>query len=419
MSAVETKPVDGRPSGAPASPVVHVARQPIYNRAGEVFGYELLFRGRFDDVEASQRGTYATSQVILNAFTEFGISEVVGNRLCFINLTREFLVGEMVLPFGPEQVVLEVLETVEIDDEVLAGVTALVQAGYRIALDDFVWGLGHDRLFGLASYVKLDLLDGDLSQLARTVAACRKYPGIQLVAERLETAEQVALADRYGCELRQGYALSRPHVLSAATLSPSKLRRLELIGLLNAPDADIDRVCGIISTDPALAMRVLRASGSAATGLPHRLSSVSQAVVLLGMARIRQWAMLMIASDVTDASDDRLADALVRARLCQTLSEPFGVAKETAFMVGLLTGVAELLGLARPDLADRLPLAAEVAAALRGDEGPLGDLLRTVDAYDRQELDRLVGTPVDADSLGLAYLDVVRWSNQLMSTFQA
>lgn len=419
MVAVGTEPVDGRPSGAPASTVVHVARQPIYNRAGEVFGYELLFRGRFDEVEASQRGTYATSQVILNAFTEFGISEVVGNRLCFINLTREFLVGEMALPFGPEQVVLEVLETVEIDDEVLAGVTALVQAGYRIALDDFVWGLGHDRLFGLASYVKLDLLDGDLSQLARTVTACRKYPGIQLVAERLETAEQVALADRYGCELRQGYALSRPHVLSAVTLSPSKLRRLELIGLLNAPDADIDRVCEIISTDPALAMRVLRASGSAATGLPHRLSSVSQAVVLLGMARIRQWAMLMIASEVTDASDDRLADALVRARLCQTLSEPFGVAKETAFMVGLLTGVAELLGMARPDLADRLPLAAEVAAALRGDEGPLGDLLRTVDAYDRQELDRLAGTPVDADSLGLAYLDVVRWSNQLMSTFQA
>lgn len=219
--------------------LVHVGRQPIFDREGEVVAYELLFRGNLDAVDAGRFDTYATSHVIVNAFTEFGISEVAGARTCFINLTREFLTGKLTIPFGPEQVVLEVLETVDVDDEVVEGITALAGAGYRIALDDFVWGSGHERLLDLASYVKLDLLDGDLTHLDDIVAACRRHPNIQIVAERLETAEQVAIADRYGMELRQGYALSRPQVLTAASLSPSKTRRLELLAALSAPEADV------------------------------------------------------------------------------------------------------------------------------------------------------------------------------------
>src|SRR5690349_20166086 len=226
---------------------VHVGRQPIFDAQGSVVAYELLFRGRMDDIASGRQDTYATSTVIINAFTEFGIAEVAGNRPCFINLTREFVTGRLPLPFGPEQVVLEVLETVAVDDEVIEGVTALAAAGYKIALDDFVWGSGHEQLLGLASYVKLDLLDGDLSRLDEVVAACRQYPKIQIVAERLETTEQLAIADRYGMELRQGYALSHPQVLTVASLSPSRLRRLELVSALSSADPDLQKIVGIIA----------------------------------------------------------------------------------------------------------------------------------------------------------------------------
>jgi c-di-GMP-related signal transduction protein len=404
---------------AEVTQLVHVARQPIFNAEGIVVGYELLFRGRLDDVEASQRGTYATSQVIVTTFTEFGLPEVVNDRLCFINMTREFLVGDLTLPFGPEQVVLEVLESITIDDKVLAGVTDLVEAGYRIALDDFVWGLGHDKLFGMASYVKLDMLDGDLSQLDHTVEVRRRHPGIQLVAERLETDEHLALADRYGCELRQGYALSRPHILTTSTLSASRLRRLELLALMYAAEADMDRVCELICTDPALAMRVLRASNSAAAGLPQRLSSVPQAVVLLGIARIRQWAALMIATEVTGASEDQLAQALVRGRFCHRLAPAFAAVPETAFLLGLLTGVADLLGMPRSELAEQMPLAPDVAAALSGDDdGPLVQVLRAVQAYEAGDLEALSEQPVQVADLGSTYLDLLRWSNQLLSAVE-
>ncbi|WP_433825293.1 EAL and HDOD domain-containing protein [Actinoplanes sp. CA-015351] len=372
--------------------------------------YELLFRGRMDAVASGRQDTYATSTVMVNAFTEFGIAEVAGNRPCFINLTREFVTGRLPLPFGPEQVVLEILETVEIDDEVIAGITALADAGYRIALDDFVWGSGHERLLGLASYVKLDLLDGDLSDLDRIVGEIRRHPGLQIVAERLETAEQLAIADRYGMELRQGYVLSRPQVLSTPSLSPSRMRRLELVAALMHPDVRLDKVTTIIASDPALALRVLRVSNSVAAGVVSRISSVRQAIMLIGLTHIRRWATLMVVDDVGEASEEQLLTALTQARLCETVAPRFGADPAEAFVAGLVNGMAQLMAMTPAAMVEQLPLTAEVSDALTTGSGRLGEVLRAVRAYGEGAW----GT----DDLAGPFLDAMRWSTRTLSAAQ-
>ncbi|MEU8243721.1 HDOD domain-containing protein [Actinoplanes missouriensis] len=390
---------------------MHVGRQPIFDAKGVVAAYELLFRGRMDAVESGRQDTYATSTVMVNAFTEFGIAEVAGNRPCFINLTREFVTGRLPLPFGPEQVVLEILETVEIDEEVITGITALAEAGYRIALDDFVWGSGHEQLLGIASYVKLDLLDGDLSDLDRLVAEIRRHPGLQIVAERLETAEQVAIADRYGMELRQGYALSRPQVLSTPSLSPSRMRRLELVAALMHPDVRLDKVTAIIASDPALAMRVLRVSNSVAAGVVSRVSSVRQAIMLIGLTHIRRWATLMVVDDVGgEAPEEQLLTALTQARLCETVAPRFGADPAAAFVAGLINGMAELMAMTPAAMVEQLPLSEDVSDALTTGAGRLGEVLRAVRAYGDGEW----GT----GDLAGPFLDAMRWSTRTLSAAQ-
>jgi EAL and modified HD-GYP domain-containing signal transduction protein len=392
----------------PGAHFVHVGRQPIFDAAGRVVAYELLFRGSMDAVEAGRQDTYATSQVIVNTFTEFGLAEVAGDRLCFINLTTQFLTGELKVPVGPEQVVLEVLETIDVDDEVIAGITALVEAGYRIALDDFVWGSGHERLLPLASFVKIDLLDQQLDDLDELVANIRRHPGVQIVAEKLETQEHLALADHHGFELRQGYALSRPQVLTTASLSPSRLRRLELLGALNAPDTNLEKIVSIIATDPALSLRVLRASNSAAAGGSGRVSSVRQAVVMIGLAHVRQWAMLMVLDDVAEATEDQMIGALARARLSEHVAAMIGAPGDTAFMAGLISSVADLLGMPHAAMADQLPLSADIVAALVDGAGPLGQVLRVVNAYESGTLAEIA----DGRNLAAHYMDAIRWSSR-------
>ncbi|WP_432978776.1 EAL and HDOD domain-containing protein [Dactylosporangium sp. CA-233914] len=398
-------------SRADSTQLVHIGRQPIYDWGGHVVGYELLFRGAAEDIEATRRSSYATSQVIVNAFTEFGLEQLVGGRKCFINLTREFLVGDLPLPFDPDHAILEILETVEIDNAVLSGTARLVEQGYEIALDDFVFGLGHERLLGLAAYVKLDLLIREPDELAEVVEQCRRYPGVKLVAERLETEEHILLAKRFGFELLQGYAVGRPQVLSAVALSPSRLRRLELLGAVTAEEADLTKVVSIVQSDPALSYRVLRATNSAATGLPRKVASVRDAVVLLGSAKIRQWAALMLVSDVAEsASEEQLSSTMARARLCQTVAERLGLSGEAAFTVGLLAGVAELISEPIAEIAARLPLALEIVEALVDGHGRLGQVLATVRAYELADEQALAASPVSSGELAKAYLSAVGWS---------
>ena len=394
-----------------ATTLIHIGRQPVYDWSGVVFGYELLFRSGPHEEAASRRTSYATSQVIVNAFTEFGLEQLVGGRRCFINLTREFLVGELPLPFDPDHAVLEILETVEIDDEVVDCVQRLTELGYEIALDDFVFGLGHERLLGMASYVKLDLLIREADELAEVVEQCRRYPGVKLVAERVETEEHITLAQRLGFDFLQGYAVGRPQVLTAVALAPSRLRRLELLGVLTAGDSNIGRIVDIVTTDPALSFRVLRATNSASAGLPRKVSSVRDAVVLLGSAKIRQWVALMLVSDIAEsANEEQLIACLMRARLCQTVADRLALNGDAAFTVGLLAGVADLIGEPIGELVSRLPLSVEVSDALVDGHGRLGEVLATVKAYELADHDTMVHAPVSSGELAKAYLAAVGWS---------
>lgn len=404
---------------APRTPgVVHVGRQAICDRAGHPVGYELLFRSHAGAVEATERGAFATSQVIITAITEIGLDALVGDGLCFVNLTREFLVGQLPLPFDHRQTVLEVLETVEIDNAVIAGVTALVDQGYAIALDNFVLGLGHDRLLELASYVKLDLLDADPAKVAELVALCRRYPNVRLVAERLETEEHLKLAHDLGFDLFQGYHLGRPQVVSTAALSPSRLRRVELLALLVGPKAPLGPVVSLVTADPALSMRLLAAANADALGLPVAVSSVHDAVNLLGPSRLRDWATLMLVSDLDDGDEQQLTAVVTRARMCQNLAQRMAVPAEAAFTVGLVSAVAEMLGQRPADLAPRLSLNREVVDALTARTGPLGEVLSLVDAYEASDLPALVAAPVPAEDTTRSYLEAVAWSSWIMDQLE-
>ena len=220
-------------SSAPGTQLVHVGRQPIFDRAGDVVGYELLFRGSLDAVEAARRDTYATSQVIVNAFTEFGIAEVVGDRPCFINLTREFLVGDLPLPFGPEQVVLEVLETV---DGRRRGDRRGHRAGRRRATGSRSTTSSGAR--ATSSCCRWPRTSSSTCSTATPHSSTRSsrpagVPGHPDGRRAAGDAEHLALSRPLRLRAAPGYVLSRPQVLTATSLSPSRLRRLELLGALS------------------------------------------------------------------------------------------------------------------------------------------------------------------------------------------
>jgi c-di-GMP-related signal transduction protein len=395
---------------------VHVGRQPIFDQSLDVLGYELLFRAGEDAFNASENGDMATTRVILNAFTEFGLENLVGQRLAFVNLTRPFVVGTMPVPFTPDVAVLELLEHIESDPDSLAGVKSLRSEGYTIALDDFFFEPGRVDFLPYADYIKLDVLDVDPEVLARRVERSREHPA-KLVAERVETAEHMQLAMDLGFDFYQGYFLLRPDVVSAHAITPAHLTAIELLARLAEPNIGVAELESIVRTDLALNYRVLRAANAAATGANRRIDSIRDALVLLGMQKLRSWLLLMVLADAGSGNEEQLTTAMTRARTCELLAQDLvGVKPEAAFIAGMLSSLEMVLGLPMETLLERMPLTDELEAALARGEGALGELLSAVIAYEKEDLAAVEDTGLALFDVSRAYLSAVGWSLQIFES---
>jgi c-di-GMP-related signal transduction protein len=398
----------------PASAWVHVGRQPILDGQNRLYGYELLFRGNATATiagapETGAEADAATTATILSAFSEFG-SQLLGGRLGFVNLTKAFLVGELPVPFPPSTGVLEVLETVEVDDDVVNGAAARVAEGHRLALDDFVYDKQWEPLLHLAEIVKIDVLDVPWEQVLETMDRCRRF-NVRFLAERVEDAVTLERARDAGFQLFQGYHLGRPQTLSMERLGRGQAAALQLLSRLTDPDVTAGDVEKILRTDPALSVRLLRIANSAYTG-QQQLSSLRDAVVLVGLARLRAW-MVLIAAENGVGQREQVGVAMIRARTCELMAPPVspGIRPDTAFTLGLLHGVSEVLGITSQDLVAGLPtLSDELQDALVERSGPLREVLDAVLAYEQGRFEKLPRDPKVASHLASAYLDALAWT---------
>jgi c-di-GMP-related signal transduction protein len=391
-----------------------VGRQPIFDVQREVRGYELLFRGP-DGV----KGDAMTADVLVHAALDVGLTQLVGNKLAFVNTTRPFLVGEQSVPLPPEQTVIEVLETVNRDAEALAGCKRLVEKGYTLALDDFDWASPDDPLLGVVSMVKLDVLT--LPKVALIAQAARfSNAQVELVAKRVETPEQFELCRELGFSLFQGYLLSRPEVVRGQTLTPGKVTSLRLMNELCDPAVEAEDIQRIVETDAALTYRFLRLAGEGASrGLYRPVRSVREGVVLLGLQKLRAWVMLMLLSGAEGISSEQLHIAMTRARMAELLgAEAQAGLGDPAFTVGLVSALELLLGAPMPEILDKLVLADDIAGAVLDHAGILGRILDDVLSWEFGGFGLDVQSGLPLADMERAYIEALSWANEACSLIE-
>lgn len=357
-----------------------LARQPIFDSRLQVWGYELLFR---DQDGVSFDGDAMTAKVLLRVGLDVGLENLVGKKKASINVTRPYLVGDREVPLPPEQTVLEITPTIERDAALVDGAREMCTKGYLLALDDYVYQPGDEPLLELVNVIKIDVLAAGIDNLESQVESCCRY-GALLVAEKVETTEQLEAAKRVGFHLFQGHLLSRPFDVTGRTLTPSRVTCLRLLQRLCDPGMGTKDVEKIIETDPALAMRFLRAAGAgAAGGLRRKVSSIREGAVLLGRRRLKSWVMLMLLADSGGTVPEQLVIAMTRARMCELIAEEIrpGLA-DSAFTVGLISSLDLLLGAPLVEIVGNLSITDELVAAVLEGTGRFGHILSDVKALE-------------------------------------
>lgn len=388
-----------------------VGRQPIFDTKLDVRGYELLFR---DPGATRPGGDAMTADVLVRAGLDIGLQSLVGNKLAFVNATRPFLVGEQEIPFPPEQTVIEILESVTHDDEAVAGCRRLAKEGYTLALDDYDWADPNDPLLELVSIVKLDVLALSRQQLEFQVGRCLEL-GMELVAEKVETHEQMDNCRQLGFQLFQGYLLSRPELVEGQSLSPNRLTCLRIINELCNPYASAEDIQRIVETDAALSYRFLRLAGEGASrGMYRRISSVREGVVLLGHHRLRAWIMLMLLAGTNGGANEQLHITMTRARMAELMATRLAPRMaDSAFTVGLVSALDLLLAAPLPKIIDTLGLSDDLIDALLEKSGVLGHVLADVLAWEMGGDDLRLRSGLSLGSLERSYLEALAWSTEV------
>lgn len=384
---------------------IRVGRQPILDRQQQVIGYELLYRPL--DGEAFD-GDRASSLTLLNTFLEIGLERLVGDKRAFVNLTRRFFTELPALPFDKNRFVLEVLEDIEVDEPFTASIRQLATQGFTLALDDYAFEPQWTPLLPWIKLVKVDLLAADWEIIERKLPALRT-DGRQFLAEKVETHADYLRASALDFDYFQGYYFAKPNLIEGRRLPENQVTTLQLLTRLNDPGVHIEEIVRLISRDPGLSFKILRFVNSAAIGLRWSIKSIRDAVVYLGLMRIRAWASLFVMSGVVNKPVELINIGLVRANLCEAMARRHGeVAAETAYTVGLFSILDALMDQPLAELVTQLPLPGEMAAAIASREGLLGDLLSCAIAVESGTWSQVERFDVDPEWLQEAYLEASR-----------
>ena len=399
----------------------YAAHQPILDREKTLVGYEPLFRDGLANVFPQINGDEATSKLIEGSQFTFGLEELTDNKPAYINFTLETLSKGYATMMGTDEIVVEILETVQPGKRLLALVKDLKEQGYTIALDDYKHQNVWRHFFPFIDIIKIDYLESNEQEIQEVVAAIKGFDNIKLLAEKVETYEQYQHALDLGFSYFQGFFFSKPEMVQSKALPPSELTLAELLYETSTSEMDLEKVTKVFERDVNLSYKLLRYSNSAMFKRRAEVSTIKQALVVLGAKEIKKFLSLLFTAQLSsDKPAELMRLSLTRARFAEVLAEQHQNAGDPgrAFLTGMMSLLDAILDQDMAAVVERLPLANDIKAALRDNEGVLAGYITLVKYYEHAQWQQANATveemKLDANKVPDAYHEAIHWANEQM-----
>lgn len=391
----------------------YVARQPILDVRGRIYGYELLYRkgtekAFFGDCELASR-------TVLDDTVLFGVERFTGGSLAFINCTSETLTDDLVSVLPSDMAVLELLETVEPSAELIAACVRLKTQGFKIALDDFVWAPKFAPLVDLADYVKVDFLLTPAEERRKLLRHLRGRK-LKLLAEKVETQEEYQQARSEGFTLFQGYYFCRPELIRNRKIPSNHLCHFDILRLLQREPIDWEKLSHSVKQDESLTYRLLRLINSVGYSVREEISSVQAAMIFLGEETFRRIATLAIATELnTGRPPEILKMAMIRARFCELAARFNSCSPNEQYLLGMLSLLSAMLAAPMDEITPGLPLRKEIREALQGEFNRESRMLRWLQAHECGDWDSceaiIASSRIRQEHVNQCYTEAVYWAD--------
>ncbi|MEW6992837.1 EAL and HDOD domain-containing protein [Colwelliaceae bacterium MEBiC 14330] len=401
----------------------YAARQPILDKSKNLFAYELLFRDSIDNVFPDIDGDEATSKMVEASQFNMGVSEFTGSKTAFINFTLETLEKGYPEMLAPDEVVVEILETVKPGKKLLALCKDLHAKGYTLALDDYehqnVWA----HFYPYIKIIKIDIQDSSLDDIKQILAATKNYPHIKMLAEKVETYEEYNAMLNLGFDYFQGYFFAKPEMVKTKSLSPSQMAMAELLYETSKTELDLNNITGVFERDVSLSYKLLRYANSAIFKRRSEISTIKQALVILGSGELKRFIGLMFAVTANPDKPSELINlAMTRAKFCELVAQdiPTQLDISIAFLTGLLSMIDAILDEEMASILEKLPLSQDIKEPLLTHKGVMAALIKLVEFIEKAEWDKtsivMEKLKLNKDKVVEHYNIALAWSDEQSQT---
>ncbi len=323
-------------------PAPCIARQPILTADESVVGYELFFREDREQRRFTSDGDSATSAAI-DTLNLVGLGVLCDGRIAFINCSHQTLLTDYFALLPPDDVVIEIQETVPADEDVMRACQRLKQAGYSLALDNFVPGDPRQALVQYADFIKVDVTKVPSMQSA-PLAARYASASCRMLAHKVETRQHFLTAQKARFTWFQGYFFRYPEILQVRQIPANQATFLRLLSAVSKPGVDFAEIEALIKHEPSLCYRLLRYLNSPLLGLSSPVASVRNALNLLGEKESVRWIRMATTLVMgQEKSSDLVLSSLVRARFCELIAPRVEHGKSDLFLMGMLSLIDAIL----------------------------------------------------------------------------
>lgn len=396
-------------------PLRYVARQPIFDREEKVFGYELLFRDGLENAFTGDNDE--ASRATLDRSLLMGLDVLCDGRRAFVNCTRDTLIKGLVTLLPSTITVVEILESVPSDPDVIAACQSLKDAGYLIALDDYVADDPREALAEIADIIKVEM---QLTTEEQRLALIKRFgpTRCRLLAEKIETHAEFVRARDQGFVYFQGYFFRRPEMMNTHDMPANRMNYLRMLQEVSRPDLDSGALEKLIKAEASVCYRLLRYLNSAIFGFKSEIHSVRHALSMLGERDVRRWVRLVAAVGAgQETTSDLVLSALVRARFGELLSPRVRHGDSDLFLLGLLSLIDAMLEMPMEEVLEKLPLDHETKAVLLGQPSLLRPVYQLMLARESGEwvasADLSRSLHLDNDDVAGFYWQAQQWAREV------
>jgi EAL and modified HD-GYP domain-containing signal transduction protein len=400
----------------------YAARQPILDKNKQLVAYELLFRDSIDNVFPEIDAEEATSKMIEASQFNLGINEFTANKPAFINFTLDTMSKGYPTMLTPDEVVVEILETVKPGKKLLSLCKELYKSGYTLALDDYEHKNVWTHFYPFIKIIKIDLQQTSFDEVKLIKQAISNHPHIQLLAEKVETYEEYNQALTHGFELFQGFFFAKPEMVKARHLSPSQMTMAELLYETSKPELDLSGITSVFERDVSLSYKLLRYANSPIFRRRSEIATIKQALVILGSGELKRFIGLMFAVNINpDKPNELVKTSMTRAKFCELMAREVKDKQDSsiAFLTGLLSMIDAILDEEIGSILEKLPLAQVIKDTLLIRKSTIAKVIKLVEQIEhanwQQTTLSIAELGVDKEAVITCYHQSLSWADEQSS----